>query len=66
MKIAEMNDCIDEMRKCYNFNDDETEIRLGNPQSGCPQYVGICTTDKNGTRIEMSRYADESEEKIHE
>lgn len=59
MKITEMNNCIEEMRKCYKFNDDETEIRLGNPQTGSPQFVGICTKDKNGTQIEMSRYADE-------
>ena len=26
MKISEMNNCIEEMRKCYNFKDDETEI----------------------------------------
>ena len=24
MKISEMNNCIEEMRKCYNFKDDET------------------------------------------
>jgi hypothetical protein len=59
IKITEMNNCIEEMRKCYKFNDDETEIRLGNPQTGFSQYVEICTKDKNGTRIEMSRYADE-------
>lgn len=59
MKITEMNNCIEEMRKCYNFKDDETEIWLGNPQSGSPQYVGIHTKDENGTRIEMTRYADE-------
>lgn len=30
MKITEMNNCIEEMRKCYKFEDDKTEIRLGN------------------------------------
>lgn len=29
MKITEMNNCIEEMRKCYKFEDDKTEIRLG-------------------------------------
>ena len=28
MKITEMNNCIEEMRKCYKFEDDKTEIRL--------------------------------------
>ena len=28
MKISEMNECIEKMRECYNFNDDETEIIL--------------------------------------
>lgn len=26
MKITEMNNCIEEMRKCYKFDDDKTEI----------------------------------------
>ena len=29
MKITEMNNCIEEMRKCYKFEDDKAEIRLG-------------------------------------
>lgn len=28
MKITEMNNCIEEMRKRYKFEDDETEHRL--------------------------------------
>lgn len=28
MKITEMNNCIEEMRKCYNFDDDKTEIMV--------------------------------------
>lgn len=28
MKITEMNNCIEEMRKCYKFEDDKTERRL--------------------------------------
>lgn len=60
MKISEMNKCIEEMRKCYKFDDDKTEIRLGE-RSGCEvnRYVSICTQDENGTQIEMTRYADE-------
>lgn len=59
MKIAEMNNCIEKMRKCYNFDDDKTEIRLGNMISGLDKYVSVCTCDENGTRIEMTRHADE-------
>lgn len=57
MKITEMNNCIEEMRKCYNFNDDKTEIRLGD----MIKYVTVCTRDENGTQIEMTRHADELE-----
>ena len=60
MKITEMNNCIEKMRKCYKFDDNKTEIRLGNiPGSGCDIYVSVCTRDENGTQIEMTRYADE-------
>jgi hypothetical protein len=60
MKISEMNKCIEEMRDCYRFKDDETEIRLGNIPSGdCSRYVTVGTRDKNGTQIEMTRRADE-------
>lgn len=59
MKIAEMNNCIEKMRKCYKFDDDKTEIRLNIVSSGSDRYVSVCTTDENGTQIEMSRYADE-------
>lgn len=63
MKITEMNNCIEEMRKCYKFEDDKTEIRLGNiPSGGRDRYVTVCTDDENGTRIEMTRYADRLEE----
>lgn len=58
MKIAEMNNCIEEMRKCYKFEDDKTEIRLGNiPSGGCDRYVTVGTRDENGTQIEMTKYA---------
>ena len=60
MKISEMNNCIDKMRECYNFDNDKTEIRLGDLVSGSPgRYVSVLTKDDNGTKIEMSRYADE-------
>ena len=60
MKITEMNNCIEEMRKCYKFEDDKTEIRLGSMQSGgCGRCVTVGTMDENGTQIEMTRYADE-------
>ena len=60
MKISEMNKCIEEMRNCYRFKDDETEIRLGILSSGgCDRYVTVGTRDENGTQIEMTRRADE-------
>lgn len=58
MKISEMNNCIEEMRKCYNFKDDETEIRLVNAISHDDRGVYISTRDENGTKIEMTRYVD--------
>lgn len=58
MKITEMNNCIEEMRKCYKFEDDKTEIRLGNiPSGGCDRYVSVSTMNENGTQIEMTKYA---------
>jgi hypothetical protein len=33
MKITEMNNCIEEMRKCYKFEDNKTEITLGDSTS---------------------------------
>ena len=59
MKISEMNNCIEKMRKCYKFDDDKTEIRLGDMMSGSNRYVTVGTRDENGTQIEMTRYADE-------
>lgn len=61
MRISEMNNCIEEMRKCYNFKDDETEIRLGSQTRTFDSEVRIATKDKNGTVIEMSRTADRLE-----
>ena len=62
MKITEMNNCIEEMRKCYKFEDDKTEIRLGSiPSGGRDRCVTVGTMDENGTQIEMTRRADELE-----
>lgn len=64
MKITEMKNCIKKMRECYKFDDDKTEIRLGDMRNmgngGC---VSVATRDENGTQIEMSRYVDELVEK---
>lgn len=65
MKISEMNNCIEEMRKCYKFEDNKTEIRLDNIPSGgcsCNRYVTIGTRDENGTQIEMTKRVDELEQ----
>lgn len=59
MKITEMNNCIEEMRKCYKFEDDKTEIRIGDMMSRSNRYVTVGARDENGTQIEMTRYADE-------
>lgn len=47
------------MRKCYNFDDDKTEIMIGDVISKSTRCVNVYTKDENGTRIEMTRYADE-------
>lgn len=62
MKITEMNNCIEEMRKCYKFDDDKTEITLGDSMSSSTRCVNVYTKDENGTRIEMTRIADKLEE----
>ena len=59
MKISEMNNCIEKMRECYKFDDDKTEICIGDIRSNSIRYVTVCTKDDNGTQIEMTRYADE-------
>lgn len=63
MKITEMNNCIEEMRKCYKFEDNKTEITLGDSTSRSARCVNVYTNDENGTQIEMTRYADELVEK---
>lgn len=62
MKISEMNNCIEEMRKCYNFKDDETKIRLTDAISHDDKFVYISTRDENGTKIEMAKAVDEKKE----
>jgi hypothetical protein len=62
MKISEMNNCIEEMRDCYKFDDNKTQIRIGDIMSGSNRYVTVCTRDENGTQIEMTRRADELEQ----
>lgn len=59
MKISEMNNCIEKMRECYKFDDDKTEIRVGDMISGSNRYVTVGARDENGTQIEMTRRADE-------
>ena len=64
MKITEMNNCIEKMRECYKFDDDKTEIRLGDMRDiSNVRCVSVATRDENGTQIEMTRYADELVEK---
>lgn len=62
MKISEMNNCIEKMRECYRFKDDETEIRLANAISYDDKCVYISTRDENGTKIEMAKDVDEKKE----
>lgn len=60
MKITEMKNCIEKMRECYKFEDNKTEIRLGSfCDGGQGRMVEVLTEDGNGTRINMTRYADE-------
>lgn len=53
MKIAEMNNCIEQMRKIYKFSDEKTEIRLSNDLACCEEgrFVEVCTVDANGTQL---------------
>ena len=60
MKITEMKNCIETMRECYKFDDDKTEIRLGDLRDmGNGYCVSVFTKDENGTSIQMSKYANE-------
>ena len=46
------------MRKCYNFKDDETEIRLTDMISHDDKCVCVSTKDENGTTIVMTMHVD--------
>lgn len=56
MKISEMNNCIEKMRECYRFKDDETDIMLVDLRNGKSNCVTVCTKDKNGTEIAMTKH----------
>ena len=62
MKIAEMNQCLEAMRKCYKFEDEKTEIKLGSIYDcGNGKTVEICTKDANGTEIIMVKRVTEND-----
>lgn len=60
MKITELNNCLLKMRECYDFNDDETDIRIGD-LAECinGRTVEIYTVDKNGTQVALRKRVDE-------
>lgn len=58
MKITEMLNCIEQMRECYKFDNDKTEIRLGDLMDhGQGRTVQVLTEDENGTVITMKKNA---------
>lgn len=60
MKITEMLNCIEQMRECYKFDNDKTEIRLGDlADYGQGRNVEVATQDENGTLVMLKRHADE-------
>lgn len=60
MKITEMLNCIEQMRECYKFDNDKTEIRLGDlADCGHGRLVQVATQDENGTSVMLKRHADE-------
>lgn len=60
MKISEMLNCIEQMRECYKFDNDKTEIRLGDLRDyGEGRNVEVATQDENGTFVMLRRCADE-------
>lgn len=67
MKITELNNCIEQMRKCYKFADENTQIRiLRDDVCISERRVEVCTMDENGTQIIMNRRADEIVERVAE
>lgn len=61
MKISEMNSCIEKMRECYRFKDNETEIMLVDLRSSKSNCVTVRTKDENGTEIAMTKYLNKLE-----
>jgi hypothetical protein len=60
MKITEMLNCIEQMRECYKFDNDKTEIRLGDlADHGQGRIVQVSTQDENGTSVKLSIHVDE-------
>lgn len=58
MKIAEMNNCIEKMREIYKFDDENTEIALGEYRECRGNRVRLYTKDDNGTEISLARDVD--------
>lgn len=59
MKIAEMNNCIEKMRKIYKFDDEKTEIDIGSLGSNMEKdLVEVKTVDKSGIQIIMTAKID--------
>lgn len=58
MKIAEMNNCIEKMREIYKFDDEKTEIALGEYRECRGNRVHLYTKDDNGTEISLARDVD--------
>lgn len=58
MKIAEMNNCIEKMREIYKFDDENTEIALGDYRACRENKVRLYTKDDNGTEISLARDID--------
>lgn len=55
MKIAEMQNCIEKMREIYKFDDEKTEIALGNYRECSGNRVRLYTKDDNGTEVSLAR-----------
>lgn len=55
-----MLNCIEKMRECYKFDNDKTEIRLGDlADYERGRIVQVNTKDENGTSVMLRRHADE-------
>lgn len=60
LKISEVKNCLEEMRKVYPFEDDKTYLTfLTNLESGTRRTIEIETTDSaTGTQVTLQREAD--------